>query len=415
MAQLEMKMPTMGESIIECTVLNWLVKEGDMVNADDMILEVATDKIDTEIGSPYTGTVVKFLVEPGDIAPIGSPVCIIETEDKSIEKPDEETSSSVAELEEQIGKAVAETEVLTDVPAGNRFYSPLVLSIAKEEQISRKELDSIAGSGLSGRVTKEDIFNYIKLGKKAKGFDFQVEEFKAGEDTIIEMDRLRMMIADRMVNSKRIAPHVASFVETDMTRIVKWRDQIKDRFFDAYGEKITFTPILIEAVAQAIKNFPMINIQVDVPRIIKKGNINVGMAVALPDGNLIVPVIHNADQYKLPQLAAKVNDLAKRARANKLRPDELMGGTYTISNIGSFGNIAGTPIIMQPQVAIMAFGTIQKKPAVIETPEGDVIGIRQKMIISHSYDHRVVDGSLGGLFVKAVSDYLENFDINRQI
>ncbi len=415
MAQLEMKMPTMGESIIECTVLNWLIQEGDTVSADDMILEVATDKIDTEIGAPYTGKVVKFLVQPGDIAAIGSPVCIIETEDASLEVEDESEAQAVFEIEKQLDKVHTDLEPAGAEAPNGRFYSPLVLSIAKEEHITHAELETIPGTGLSGRVTKEDILNYIKSGKKPKPFNFQEEEFKAGEDTIIEMDRLRMMISDRMVSSKRIAAHVASFVETDMTRIVRWRDEVKDRFFDHYGEKITFTPILIEAVAQAIRNFPMINIQVDVPRIIKKGNINIGMAVALPDGNLIVPVIHNADQYKLPQLAAKVNDLAKRARNNQLKPDELMGGTYTISNIGSFGNIAGTPIIMQPQVAIMAFGTIQKKPAVIETPEGDVIGIRQKMIISHSYDHRVVDGSLGGLFVKAVSDNLENFDINRVI
>ena len=414
MAQLEMKMPTMGESIIECTVLNWLVKEGDTVSADDMILEVATDKIDTEIGAAYNGKVVKFLVQPGDVVAIGSPVCHIETEDNAIEEEDEDPGQAI-ELEEEIGKVAADLETVPENQESQRFYSPLVLSIAKEEHISQEELDGIPGTGLGGRVTKEDMLNYLKAGKKPKAFNFQEEEFRAGQDTIIEMDRLRMMISDRMVSSKRIAPHVASFVETDMTRIVKWRDAMKDRFFDTYGEKITFTPILIEAVAQAIKSHPMINIQVDVPRIIKKGNINIGMAVALPDGNLIVPVIHNADQYKLPQLAAKVNDLAKRARSNKLKPDELMGGTYTISNIGGFGNIAGTPIIMQPQVAIMAFGTIQKKPAVIETPEGDVIGIRHKMIISHSYDHRVVDGSLGGLFVKAVSDNLENFDINREI
>ena len=410
MAQIEMILPPMGESIIECTVLNWLVKEGDTVKADDMILEVATDKIDTEIGSIYSGKIVKFLVNVGDVAQIGKPYCIIDTED-SIEDT-EDTVAAV--LEEEI--STIQKEVLsTEKSASDRFYSPLVLSIAKEENISKSELDAIKGTGLDGRVTKNDVINYLKKGKKSQAFDFQKEEFKAGEDTIIEMDRLRMMIADRMISSKRIAAHVSSFVETDMTAVSKWRSKIKDAFFEKYHEKLTFTPILIEAVAQAIKSYPMINIQVDVPRIIKKGDINIGMAVALPDGNLIVPVIHHADKFSLPELAAKVNDLAKRARSGKLKPDELMGGTYTISNIGSFGNIMGTPIIMQPQVAIMAFGTIQKKPAVIETSEGDLIGIRHKMIISHSYDHRVVDGSLGGLFVKKVSDNLENFDIKRSI
>ncbi|UBM59116.1 2-oxo acid dehydrogenase subunit E2 [Marinilongibacter aquaticus] len=411
MAEVKMKMPTMGESIFECTVLNWLVKEGDAVQADDMILEVATDKIDTEIGSSHSGKIVKFLVQPGDVAAIGSPICIIESEEadsaaeeeviKELEKSMEQVSETVQSPVSQNGKG--------------RFYSPLVLSIAKEEGIDQEELDSLPGSGKDNRLTKEDILAYVKSGRKQKVFRFQAEEFNAGEDTIIEMDRLRMMISDRMVNSKRISPHVASFVETDMTNIVNWRNRIKDDFFEKHNEKITFTPILIEAVAKAIKAFPMINIQVEVPKIIKKGDINIGMAVALEDGNLIVPVIHHADQYPLPELAKKVNDLAKRARSNQLKPDELMGGTYTISNIGTFGNIAGTPIIMQPQVAIMAFGSIRKKPAVIETPQGDLIGVRSQMIISHSYDHRVVDGSLGGLFVKAVSDNLENFDIDRAI
>mgnify|MGYP001945471273 CR=1 FL=1 len=412
MVEVEMKMPTMGESIFECTVLNWLVNEGDTVSADDMILEVATDKIDTEIGAQYSGTIVKFLVNTGDVAAIGSPICVIRTDD-DVEV--DEVDELAKELENEIGTIKEVVSVGNDNGVSGKFFSPLVLSIAKEEGISKKELNSIKGTGLNNRVTKEDILAYVKSGGKKQSFNFQKEEFKAGEDTIIEMDRLRMMISDRMVSSKRVAPHVASFVETDMTTSVKWREKNKDAFFDKYNEKITFTPILIEAVAKAIKAFPMINIQVDVPRIIKKGDINIGMAVALPDGNLIVPVIKHADQYSLPDLARKVNDLAKRARNNQLKPDELTGGTYTISNIGGFGNIAGTPIIMQPQVAIMAFGTIRKKPAVIETPEGDLIGIRHQMIISHSYDHRVVDGSLGGLFVKAVSDNLESFDINREI
>ena len=400
----------MGESIFECTVLNWLVKEGDTVCMDDMILEVATDKIDTEIGSSHAGKIIKFLVNPGEIATIGRPYCLIEIEG---EMPESEILAE--ELEEDMAAIEMKVKNEPKDKSSNRYFSPLVLNIAKEEGITRSDLERMEGSGMHGRVTKDDILDHIKSDKKSKTFKLTREEFTAGEDTIIEMDRLRMMISDRMIISKRIAAHVASFHETDMTPIVKWRDRVKDDFFEKYGEKITFTPILIEAVAKAIRAFPMINIQVDVPRIIKKGDINIGMAVALPNGNLIVPVIHHADQYELPDLARKVNDMAQRARSNKLKPDELMGGTYTISNIGMFGNIAGTPIIMQPQVAIMAFGKISKIPAVIETEEGDLIGIRQKMIISHSYDHRVVDGSLGGLFVKQVSDNLENFDIKRAI
>jgi 2-oxoglutarate dehydrogenase E2 component (dihydrolipoamide succinyltransferase) len=410
MAEIKMNLPSMGESIFECTVLNWLVKEGDMVGLDDMILEVATDKIDTEIGTSHAGKIIKFLVNPGDIAVIGKPYCVIEIEGELSEE-----EALAEELEEDIAAIEMMVKNEPKDKSTNRFFSPLVLNIAKEEGISLSELDEMEGSGMQGRVTKDDILAYIKTGKKSKTFKLTKEVFTHGEDTVIEMDRLRMMIADRMISSKRVAAHVCSFHETDMTPIVKWRERVKDDFFDKYNEKITFTPILIEAVAKAIKAFPMINIQVDVPRIIKKGDINIGMAVALPNGNLIVPVIHHADQYKLPDLARKVNDLALRARNNKLKPDELIGGTYTISNIGMFGNLAGTPIIMQPQVAIMAFGKISKIPAVIETAEGDLLGIRQKMIISHSYDHRVVDGSLGGLFVKQVSDNLESFDIHREI
>ncbi len=411
MAEIKMNLPSMGESIFECTVLNWLVEEGDSVSIDDMILEVATDKIDTEIGSIHEGTIVKFLVKQGEVATIGQPFCVIRIEGEA----EEEANELVQELEEHntaIESAISDEKPKT---SSERYFSPLVLSIAKEEGISRSELEQLDGSGMENRVTKTDILAYIKAGKKKTSFKLEKEEFTAGEDTVMEMDRLRMMISDRMISSKRVAAHVSSFHETDMTLVTSWRNKHKDAFFEKYGEKITFTPILIEAVAKAIKAFPMINIQVDVPRIIKKGNINIGMAVGLPNGNLIVPVIHNADKYDLPGLAKKVNDLALRARNNKLRPDELMGGTYTISNIGMFGNLAGTPIIMQPQVAIMAFGAIAKRASVIETPDGDLIGVRQKMVISHSYDHRVVDGSLGGLFVKQVSDNLENFDIHRAI
>lgn len=387
-------MPNMGESIFECTVLKWLIKEGDHVEIDDMIIEVATDKIDTEIGSSHSGTVTRFLVQEGDIAKIGAPICEIETE--TVAKPDP-VKIAVQELESSLQKTIA--EVLPG--AENRFYSPLVLSIAREENITNEELEKIQGTGQNQRVTKDDILAYIK------GKQVMTPVPSTGEDQVIEMDRMRKMIAQRMVDSKRISPHVTSFIETDMTRLSQWRNKVKEDFKKKHNENLTFTPLLIRAIVVAIQKFPAINAQVDGDKIIYKKDINIGMAVALPSGNLIVPVIHRADQYSLMQLSAKVNDLATRARNNQLKPEELVGGTYTMSNIGGFGNLAGTPIILQPQVAIMAFGVIRKMPAVIETEDGDFIGIRQKMIISHSYDHRVVDGSLGGLFLKEVSDYLE--------
>ncbi|ADQ19228.1 dihydrolipoamide acetyltransferase family protein [Leadbetterella byssophila] len=396
MAKIEILMPNMGESIFECTVLKWLVKEGDRVETDDMIIEVATDKIDTEIGSSHTGVITKFLVQEGDIAKIGSPICEIEVEGASKPEP---YKAAALELETQIQQTVAAVAPSTD----NRFYSPLVLSIAKEENISMDELEKIQGTGQNQRVTKDDILAYVKTRK------ITTPQFtSSSEDQIVEMDRMRKMIAQRMVDSKRISPHVTSFIETDVTQLSSWRNKVKDEFKIKYNENLTFTPLLIRAIVAAIKKYPAINAQVDGDKIIYKKDINIGMAVALPNGNLIVPVIHHADQYSLIQLSSKVNDLATRARNNQLKPEELVGGTYTMSNIGGFGNLAGTPIILQPQVAIMAFGVIRKMPAVIETEEGDFIGIRQKMIISHSYDHRVVDGSLGGLFLKEVSDYLES-------
>jgi 2-oxoglutarate dehydrogenase E2 component (dihydrolipoamide succinyltransferase) len=419
MAKIEMMMPRMGESIFECTVLNWLKNIGDRVEIDDMILEVATDKIDTEIGSSHAGILKEILVQKGDTAIIGKPICIIETEaaetvEVKIVEP--EIQSVVQEIESQVASiSIAVAEKPSSIT--NKFYSPLVLNIAKEEGLSQVELDGIKGTGLDNRVTKEDILNYISR-KSVSQENPKVESSPIslnGLDEIIEMDRMRKMIAERMVESKRISPHVTSFVETDMTSASIWRNSIKEQFKKDTGENITFTPILIEAVVKAIKDFPLINVQVDGDRIIRKGRINIGMAVALPNGNLIVPVIHNADQYSIIGLTKKINDLTNRARNNKLKADDLADGTFTVSNIGTFGNIAGTPIIMQPQVAIMAFGMIQKKPAVIETPQGDLIGIRQKMIISHSYDHRVVDGSLGGMFVKKVSDYLENYDLERKL
>jgi 2-oxoglutarate dehydrogenase E2 component (dihydrolipoamide succinyltransferase) len=369
------------------------------------------------------------LVQKGETAIIGKAVCIIEIAGDETNQQtkiiDETKLVLTAELEKLMKEPVGDfvnllttqaVTVNTSIPSNNRFYSPLVLNIAKEEGISFEELDKIVGTGLEGRLTKADILSYLKQGVSVS---FSVPDERiviaSGSDQIIEMDRMRKMIADRMVESKRIAPHVTSFVETDMTNTAVWRDKTKAKFKQDTGENITFTPLLIEAVVKAIKDFPMINVQVDGDKIIKKAKINIGMAVALPNGNLIVPVIHEADSYSLIGLTKKINDLTYRARNNKLKADDLADGTLTVSNIGSFGNIAGTPILVQPQVSILAFGLIQKKVSVIETPQGDTIGIRQKMIISHTYDHRVVDGSLGGQFVKRVSDYLEGFEIDRSL
>ncbi|MCF0069249.1 2-oxo acid dehydrogenase subunit E2 [Dyadobacter sp. CY261] len=432
----EMVMPPMGESIMECTVLHLLAEEGAKVSIDDSILEVATDKVDTEVPCPYEGTITKWLVKVDDIVPIGSAVAQIEVEDNVVAL--EADSSQLVAVEEEADvaatAALLEKDLQTAVTrkpepayeyasAGaevNSFYSPLVLSIATKEQIPVEELKVIKGSGIENRVTKDDILTYVEHRRK-KGKTIAPAPAASpatslnGSNEIIEMDRMRKMISQRMVDSKRISAHVTSFIETDMTPVVNWREHVKSEYRKKTGDSITFTPILIEAVAKAIKDYPMINISVEGDKIIKKKDINIGMAVALPDGNLIVPVIHNADRYDLPGLARKVNDLAKRARENRLKADDLAGGTYTVSNIGAFANLMGTPIIVQPQVAIMAFGAIKKKPAVIETAQGDLIGIRSMMFVSHSYDHRVVDGSLGGLFLKRVNDYLENFDIHRTI
>ena len=414
MAKIEILMPTMGESIFECTVLKWLIKEGDRVEIDDLILEVATDKIDTEIGSSHAGVVTKFLVEEGQTAIIGKPIFEISTENE-IKKIIDQIASSGTSLK-KIEKSIEMAKISLEKTNSNgiRFYSPLVLNIAKKENISPNELEKILGTGLENRVTKDNILEYISNKNNNPETGLPATTI-SNNDQVIEMDRMRKMIAQRMVESKKIAPHVTSFIETDMTELVNWRSRVKDNFKVKHNENLTFTPLLIEAVIKAIKDFPGINIQVDKESIIYKKDINIGMAVALPNGNLIVPVIHKADQYTLSELAIKVNDLAKRARNNQLRPEELIGGSYTVTNIGSFGNLSGTPIILQPQVAIMAFGVIRKMPSVIETEEGDFIGIRQKMVISHSYDHRVVDGSLGGLFLKKVSDYLEKFNAQRDL
>lgn len=440
MASVELLMPKMGESIMEATVLTWLKNEGDNIEQDESILEVATDKVDTEVPSTQSGVLTQILAQDGDVVPIGAPIAIISTDgdDAVSSAPAKETIATpvLAEAEAVVAEAPAAVSVTLEKPVSGRFYSPLVMNIAREEAIDMAELERIPGTGKEGRVTKKDILGYVSTRKNSNGAVVapvpiseapvvatqavaatpapkpQPVSIGAG-DEIIEMDRMRKMIATRMVDSKRISPHVSSFVEADMTAIVNWRNKIKKDFEAREGEKMTFTPIILEAVVKAIKDFPMVNVSVDGDNIIKKKNINVGIAVALPSGNLIVPVVHNADQYNLAGLAKKVNDLARRARENKLTPDDLDGGTYTISNVGSFGNIMGTPIIMQPQVAIMALGTIEKKPAVVETPEGDMIGIRHKMYLSHSYDHRVVDGALGGKMVRRVADYLEEFDMNQ--
>ncbi len=428
MASVEMLMPKMGESITEGTVLTWLKKEGDSIEQDESVLEVATDKVDTEVPSIYGGILKKILVKEGDVVAVGAPIAIIETVGEEsgngkvpeVEEPSKESVLQAApELTDSLIKdPVSQTQSVED----DRFYSPLVQSIAKAENISKEELSRIPGSGKANRVTKQDILHYLEnRSKKPTEASVstapsiaapKVQVSVSANDEIIEMDRMRKMIAQRMVESKRISAHVTSFVEADMTNIVLWRNKNKDAYKAKYGESITYTPFFIEAVAKAIRDFPMINISVDGERIIRKKDINVGMAVALPSGNLIVPIIRNADQLNLVGISKQVNDLANRARINKLSPDDLAGGTYTVSNVGSFGNVMGTPIIPQPQVAILAVGAIVKKPAVIETPTGDVIGIRHKMFLSHSYDHRVVDGSLGGMFVRRVADYLEGFDIN---
>ncbi|OEJ99743.1 dihydrolipoamide acetyltransferase family protein [Roseivirga misakiensis] len=441
MAIVEMVMPKMGESIMEGTVLSWLKQEGESIEADESVLEVATDKVDTEVPATHGGVLKEILVQEGDVVAVGAVIAKIETEaDVEDAAPAQDTPAPKAEAASEPATPVAATPaanghaVVLEKPASDRFYSPLVMNIARQESIPMTELELVPGTGRDGRVTKKDIMAYLK-SRPAGGVQAPVSAPAAssapaaapasapkpmpvsisGEDEIIEMDRMRKMIAERMVDSKRISPHVTSFVEADVTNIVHWRNRIKQTFKEKEGEPITFTPIFLEAVVNAIKDYPMINVQVDGSNIVKKKAINVGMAVALPTGNLIVPVIHNTDQYNLVGLTKKVNDLARRARENKLSPDDLQGGTYTISNVGSFGNVMGTPIIMQPQVGILALGAVVKKPAVVETPTGDAIAIRHKMFLSHSYDHRVVDGSLGGMFVRRVADYLERFDANRPI
>lgn len=437
MAEIELIMPKMGESVAEATITNWLKSEGDSIEAEEPVLEIATDKVDSEIPAPETGILKKILFQVDDVVKVGEVIAIIEVEGEA-------SSSAPITIKEKAPQAVQEiqnspttalTEELTKNSPSGKFLSPLVRSISEKEGISGSELDLIKGTGLNDRITKDDLVLYIDSREKADSKAASIPEalptskaapavvapkpqkvVSMGEgDEIIQMDRMRKMISDHMIMSVNTSAHVTSFVEADVTEMVMWRNKVKNGYQQREGEKITFTPIIMEAVAKAIKEMPMINVSVSGDTIIKRKHINLGMATALPSGNLIVPVIKDADQMNLVGLSKKVNDLANRARNNKLSPDEVSGGTFTVTNVGTFGNVMGTPIINQPQVAIMAIGAIRKKPAVIETSFGDTIGVRHMMFLSLSYDHRVVDGSLGGSFVQRVAKILEDFDLNREV
>ena len=446
MANIELLMPKMGESIMEATILNWVKKVGDKVEADETILEIATDKVDSEIPSPVDGIISEILYEVDSVVEVGKAIAIISTEGEEaipLATPSVETKTETEDASSNGNLAISEESpaevevpyvpevaplVAESASTSGRFYSPLVRNIAKQEGIGIADLDVIPGSGANGRVTKRDILQFIERkgsGVKIKApvagskpiqtqiSEPQVMNFSSGEDEIIQMDRMRKLIAEHMIKSKKTSAHVTSFVEADVTNIVNWRNTHKGGFQKQYGEKITFTPIFIEAVVKSIIDFPGINVSVEGDKIIMKKNINIGMAAALPSGNLIVPVIKNADHLNLVGITRQVNDLADRARNNSLKLEEISGGTFTVTNVGTFGNAMGTPIINQPQVAILATGSIKKKPAVIETEYGDVIAIRSMMFLSLSYDHRVVDGFLGGSFLRKIADNLENFDINR--
>ena len=437
MTKFELKLPKMGESVAEATLTSWLKEVGDTIEEDEAVLEIATDKVDSEVPSEVTGVLVEKLFDVDDVIQVGQTIAIIEiavegaipeisiTEEENEVIPTKEIIAAVA-------APILETVSSVVQSSDSRFYSPLVKNIAVAEGISQQELDQISGTGKSGRVTKNDILKFVEnrstqpLLKETTTINKQAtqKENKTvsttpvsvnGEDEIIEMTRMGKLIAHHMVESVQTSAHVQSFIEADVTNIWNWRKKVKDGFTKREGENLTFTPIFLEAVAKALKDFPMLNISVDGDKIIKRKNINLGMAAALADGNLIVPVIKNADQLNLVGMSKAVNDLAQRARGGQLKPDDIQGGTYTVTNVGTFGSIMGTPIINQPQVGILALGAIRKVPAVIETPEGDFIGIRYKMFLSHSYDHRVVNGALGGQFVKAVADYLESWDLNREI
>ena len=442
MANFDLIMPKMGESVAEATIIKWTKNEGDKIKIDETVLEIATDKVDSEIPSPFEGTLIKRLFKEGDVVQVGAVIAQISSDANAAVSEAPKTNAPEVKKETTttsqpvVSSSTSSATSANDYSQSNKFYSPLVKSIAKEEGISLSDLENIKGTGQEGRVTKADVLAYVANPNKQKESTSTITTSSATSattsssgsiqinrpavslmagDEIIEMDRMRKIIADNMVMSKHVSPHVTSYVEADVTALVQWREKVKKEFEKKEGEKMTFTPLFIEAVAKAIKDFPMINVSVDQTgsKIIKRKSINIGMAAALPSGNLIVPVIRNADEKNLLGITKSVNDLAKRARANKLQPDEIQGGTFTVTNVGNFGNVMGTPIILQPQVAILAVGTIKKKPAVIETPQGDVIGIRHFMFLSLSYDHRVVDGSLGGTFLRKIADYLEQWDSDR--
>lgn len=435
MARFELKLPKMGESVAEATITSWLKEVGDTIEQDEAVLEIATDKVDSEVPSEVDGVLVEVLFNVDDVVQVGQTIAVIETEGegnttatepKAEEVVEEKTAPAVAEVEKTVTKAQETAAPISS--NGERFYSPLVKNMAKAEGIGQAELDAITGTGKDGRVTKADMQAYLKnrgsqpaQAPAAQAKTSKPEAKKAAPvvaaqgDEIIEMTRMGKLIAHHMVDSVQTSAHVQSFIEADVTNIWNWRKKVKGEFMKREGENLTFTPIFMEAVAKALRDFPMMNISLQGDTIVKKKNVNLGMAAALPDGNLIVPVIKNADQLNLVGMTKAVNDLAGRARDNKLKPDDIQGGTYTVTNVGTFGSIMGTPIINQPQVGILALGAIRKVPAVIETPDGDFIGIRYKMFLSHSYDHRVVNGALGGQFVKAVKDYLEAWDSNREI
>lgn len=431
MAKYELKLPRMGESVAEATITNWLKKIGETVEAEEGIVEVATDKVDTEVISEVSGVLVEIRFQPDEVVKVGEVMAILETDAVQGVKEEKIAKSIEQEIVEIKNTTLHNEFPQTNFSEAKRFYSPLVKSIAKKEGISLQELEQIKGTGVENRVTKQDIFNYLEnrtqqalktavQTTKSQTLQSEISNERKTEltqkgDELIEMSRMGKLIAEHMVHSKHTSPHVQSFTEVDVTRIWNWRNKVKKAFETREGEKFTFTPIFMEAVAKALIDFPMMNISLEGTTIIKKKNINIGMATALPDGNLIVPVIKNADQLSLRGMTKIVNDLANRARNNALKPDDIQDGTYTVTNIGSFGNVFGTPIINQPQVGILAIGAIRKVPAVIETPEGDVIGIRYKMMLSHSYDHRVVNGALGGMFVQRVAEYLEKWDMNREL
>lgn len=436
MVKFEIKLPKMGESVAEATITSWLKEVGDTIELDDALVEIATDKVDSEVPSEVEGVLIERLFEEDAVVKVGETIAIIEieggdTSSSTVISNTVKVTTPVVEIETSVKKVIETTSIDKKGESG-KFYSPLVRNIAETEGISMSQLESIAGSGKDGRVTKDDILSFIDNKGKVSVEKVEVKKVTAtpvqatpkpqskavpvsvnGGDEIIEMTRMGKLVAKHMVDSVQTSAHVQSFIEIDVTNIVKWRTKVKDAFFAREGEKLTFTPILMHAVASTIKKFPMINIAVDGDTIIKRKNINLGMAAALGDGNLIVPVIKNADQLNLVGMTKAVNDLANRARANQLKPDDIQGGTYTVTNVGSFGSVMGTPIINQPQVAILALGAIRKVPAVIETSEGDFIGIRQKMFVSHSYDHRVVNGALGGMFIKTLKETLEAWDLNQ--